>query len=602
MQFDPQHLNFGIVSMTFCRLIAGNRRGSAAKDNEVARTLGELAIDQRTGRVDHSEPIAATEATARGLLTDQDGRLAFSNAQVCELAEAWAVAEHLQPDYVDRAGMYDRAVRHLSSIGAGAVPLLVELLGNDETSVAKGAAFALGGIGNEAIGGLRWAILFGNARVRTYALQGLSAMKAMVPLTDDLLNLVATVLAEDGHAMVKNEAVGVLADTNHPVAVKALERALSEESVTRMLAQSALKRLGTPEATRALDDAKRTTTPRDTPAPQGTWHITAPRPQPAAKRTARIFISYAREDAAKMEGYRRRFELSGFEVWADSERLIVGDRWEERLRFAIGSSDFVVALLSASTWDGYQQVEITQAIAEQAKRQAPFFLPVFLSQLEWLTGSERWPAGLSDSHVIVGENFATGWTQLYSSISEAARMLGLEVPARLRSEPRNDLAERDIWRMVFDKDFFSLERNPDGKPLGSEDEWDMVWNGAFAHDRATGLTWTRSPVVHCNRKEASWVPKMFRSQLLARSIGSPRGLRLPTLEEASSLVTLATTDDGLHRVRHVTGEQYMLTCDTMSAPAGSEVTMLVWVMDFRSTDVAAVPIESKWPVWLVTSE
>jgi hypothetical protein len=174
--------------------------------------------------------------------------LAFSNALVCELAEACAVAEYLQPDYVDRAGMYDRAVRHLSSIGAGAVPLLVELLGNDETSVAKGAAFALAGIGNEAIGGLRWAILFGNARVRVYALQGLSAMKAAVPLTDDLLNLVATVLAGDSHAMVKDAAIALLADTNHAVAVEALKRALSEGSFTGMLAESALERLDTPYA------------------------------------------------------------------------------------------------------------------------------------------------------------------------------------------------------------------------------------------------------------------------------------------------------------------------------------------------------------------
>jgi hypothetical protein len=122
------------------------------------------------------------------------------------------------------------------------------------------------------------------------------------------------------------------------------------------------------------------------------------------------------------------------------------------------------------------------------------------------------------------------------------------------------------------------------------------------HDRATGLTWTRSPVAQCNLMEAFSVPKTFR-ELMARSVGSPRGLRLPTLEEALSLMTLATTNDGLHRVRHVTGKQYMLTCDTVPAPAGiPDVTSLVWVVDFRSTDVAAVPIGSEWPIWLVTSE
>jgi hypothetical protein len=303
-----------------------------------------------------------------------------------------------------------------------------------------------------------------------------------------------------------------------------------------------------------------------------------------------------------MEEYRRRLKVSGFDTWSDSEHLVAGENWEGRLQFAISSSDFVVGLLSASTWDGYQRVEIDQAIAEQAKRDVPFFLPVFLSRKEWTAGSERWPPGLDDSHVIVADGFTTGWTQLYSSLSEAARMSGLSIPPRLRAERTSALAERDVWRTVFDKDFFSLQRNPNGKPLGRIDEWDLVMNGMFAYDRATGLAWTRSPVVkECSLLQAFRVPSAYREKMNESSLACPGGLRLPTLEEAMSLMTLETNREGYHRTDYMNGNHIMLTCDTMPAPPGSGFTSLVWVADFLSTDVQLVPVESAWPVWLVTS-
>jgi hypothetical protein len=541
---------------------------------------------------------------ARGLLFEDDAQLKFSTAHIRDLAESWAVVEHLQPDYVDLGQMYDRAIQHLVRIGAGAVPLLLELLGHSETSVARGAARALGEIRNPAVLGVQWAILFGNARVRAYALEALSVMKEAVPLTKELLDLVATVLAEDSHAMVKQAALNALSGAKHPVAVEALKRGLSEEPFTRSLVEAALEALDSPEARRALDDARREGVHPQEQVPQGGWQLAAPQARAAPTRIPRVFLSYAREDAAVMEEYRRRLALSGFDVWSDSQRLIAGDRWDERLRSALGSSDFFVGLLSSSTWDGYQLTELREAIAEQAKRGASFFVPMFLSRKERDAGSERWPAGLEESHLIVAESFSVGWTQLYSSITEAARTLGLSVPLRLRCERRDDLHDTDVWRTVFDKDFFSLKRNPHGRPLGGPGEWKLTGNDLFAYDRATGLTWTRGPM----RKRyallaALGVPQGLRATLKQKSLPSPRGLRLPTVEEAMSLMSVETNADGHHHTNLMQGEPYMLTCDTVPAPPGfGDVTTLVWVADFLATDVHAVPWETEWPVWLVTSE
>jgi hypothetical protein len=308
-----------------------------------------------------------------------------------------------------------------------------------------------------------------------------------------------------------------------------------------------------------------------------------------------------------MEEYRRRLDLSGFEVWADSQRLVAGDRWDERLRFAISSSDFVVGLLSTYTWDGYQRLEVEQALAQRADREAPFFLPVFLNRRDWISGSEGWPAGLDAHQAIVADGLSTGWSQLYSTLAEATRMLELSVPPRLRAEARHDLTQPDVWRTVFDKDFFSLERNPNGRPLGME--WDLVLNGALAYDRATELMWTRTPVMSegdpltLDLKQASAVPGAVRS---SHALFGSVSFRLPTLEEAMSLMTPATNTEGLHRNPYMSGSNYMLTCDTMPAPPffydASEVTHLVWVADFLSTDVQPVPLDSAWPIWLVASE
>jgi hypothetical protein len=396
--------------------------------------------------------------------------------------------------------MYDRAINHLGLIGAGAVPLLVEMLGSNETSVANGASFALGSIGEPALGALRWAILYGNARVRYYAMNAFSVLKRAQPLSEELLQLIATVLSEDEHAMVKNAAIGALGESTDPIAIEALRGALGENPVTKSLAETELKKLDLPAARRALDDANRNLVKSQMEAPQGGWQIGAPHAQQTPKRTPRVSLSYARENKSQMEEYRRRLNLSGFEVWSDSEHLVAGENWDERIRNALSASDFVVALLSTYSWDGYQVMEINLALSQSPKQEVPFILPMFLDRKDWKSDSEKWPAGLNKTHVIVADDFSNGWTQLYSALQEAARLSGLSIPLRLRDQPRRDLEEHDVWRTVFDRDFFSRQRNPKGRPLG--EEWDLKFNGAFALDRATDLIWTRSPVAHYDYLQA----------------------------------------------------------------------------------------------------
>ena len=486
----------------------------------------------------------------------------------------------------------------LARIGPGAVPLLVELLGDHETSVSSGASFALGEIGEAALPCLRWALFVGNSRMRSYALKALTRMKHHVERRADLLDIVAMVLAEDANSIVKQDAITVLRGMNAPVAVEALRRVLTAPvgSDITMLATNALQELDTSESRRALDDAKRAK-PAAANRPPREQSIAVPHVAAAPTRVPRVFLSYAREDVAAMEEYRRRLTLSGFDIWADSQKLVAGENWENRLDHALHSSDFVVALLSRHTWDGFQRTEVEQAFAHSgASPDIPFLIPLALSWQEWTEESDDWPFDLRDVHVLVARGVDTGWPQLYSSLAQATHLRGLSLPQRLRSEPR-ELHERDVWRITFEKDFFSLERNPNGRPLG--EEWDLVLNDLCAHDRATDLIWIRWPPMSCDYLTGIGLPQQVREQLLPL-----RGLdlRLPTLEEAMGLMTPEVNREDAHLPRLLSGHAHMMTCDRAAVPPWEkDMRGLMWVADFRSTEVQPVPFESEWPVWLVAS-
>jgi hypothetical protein len=230
-------------------------------------------------------------------------------------------------------------------------------------------------------------------------------------------------------------------------------------------------------------------------------------------------------------------------------------------------------------------------------------VPICMSRAEYLGEHPHWPEGLDDRHLIVAEQPHLGWLQLLHTLGEACAMLGLPLPPMLRDEPRNDLHERDVWRMVFERDFFSNHRNPQGMPPAGRHDLQLVLNEVFVDDRVTGLCWTRHAVATVPLLEAYRMPGAYREALRERvGFGGPEGLRLPTLEEAMSLMTPVANAQRCFRHPWFSGEPYMLTKDTMPAPAGLPgVTTMVWVADFGTADAAPMPVDLAWPVLLVAS-
>lgn len=110
-------------------------------------------------------------------------------------------------------------------------------------------------------------------------------------------------------------------------------------------------------------------------------HIPTP---PSAVTT--VFLSYAREDLSSAEALRRDLMRSRVAVWMDRYDLLPGEPWEDIIREALSSRDFVVCCLSAQAVRkvGFFQVEMKEAVRAQERRPwgAVFLMPVRFSECQ----------------------------------------------------------------------------------------------------------------------------------------------------------------------------------------------------------------------------
>ena len=60
----------------------------------------------------------------------------------------------------------------------------------------------------------------------------------------------------------------------------------------------------------------------------------------------KIFLSYAREDMSMAKQLYSDLERYGLDVWLDTELLLPGDPWKDKIQDAIENSNYFIALLS----------------------------------------------------------------------------------------------------------------------------------------------------------------------------------------------------------------------------------------------------------------
>ncbi len=99
---------------------------------------------------------------------------------------------------------------------------------------------------------------------------------------------------------------------------------------------------------------------------------------------AQLFLSYAREDAARVEKLYQDLSDAGFKPWVDKKDIHPGEDWQSCIRQAIQSSDFFLACLSPNSVDkrGFLQTEIKEAldIWQQHLTSDIYIIPVRLEQ------------------------------------------------------------------------------------------------------------------------------------------------------------------------------------------------------------------------------
>ena len=97
----------------------------------------------------------------------------------------------------------------------------------------------------------------------------------------------------------------------------------------------------------------------------------------------RVFLSYSHKDKEFVGYLTTKLEKSGIGVWLDEKELRVGESLTQKLREAIDSVDFLVAVLSrASMRSGWVQKEIEIALTEEIQTRRVKVLPLLLESVQ----------------------------------------------------------------------------------------------------------------------------------------------------------------------------------------------------------------------------
>jgi len=85
------------------------------------------------------------------------------------------------------------------------------------------------------------------------------------------------------------------------------------------------------------------------------------------KKSALIFLSYARDDQVQIKEIYKKLEAEGYQPWMDQYDILPGENWELCIRTAIKKADFFLIFLSNHSVNrrGVLQKEVRAALASE---------------------------------------------------------------------------------------------------------------------------------------------------------------------------------------------------------------------------------------------
>jgi hypothetical protein len=255
------------------------------------------------------------------------------------------------------------------------------------------------------------------------------------------------------------------------------------------------------------------------------------------------------------------------------------------------------------------------------------------------------PDFLRGSHALDFTDFDVGWHRLYESLYKAAILAGLYVPKLLRAAPRYDMDQAAVAQMVVEHGFFNNRINPSG---GAEEaELTLAPGGLLVDDRSSLRTWIRgcvdpsvlpkAPPKTADEEAAIMTPPSRRTDQqralvearqnmalrmrvaieqwttrlnIARS-GGYDDWRLPTLEEAMSLVSKNIRNDGLYISELFSDHPYIRTADRSPGPISKLLELFgeaergwesTWVVGYADSNCGEVAEEAPIPLRFVRTD
>ena len=131
----------------------------------------------------------------------------------------------------------------------------------------------------------------------------------------------------------------------------------------------------------------------------------------------KAFISYAREDRDRVEGYFDELLRGGYAPWMDCRKILPGQNWEAEIEHALTSANVILAFLSKSsvTKRGFVQREVNFAL-DRLKYKLPtdiYLIPLLLEQCDV-------PSHVSSRLQYIDLSVNGAWEQVLASLNLAA--------------------------------------------------------------------------------------------------------------------------------------------------------------------------------------
>jgi hypothetical protein len=171
--------------------------------------------------------------------------------------------------------------------------------------------------------------------------------------------------------------------------------------------------------------------------------------------------------------------------------------------------------------------------------------------------------------------------KLVETFSKPKQNTGIEIssesmsstaPVPLRSHPTHHLSQFEVQKMVQTKDFVDSGRNKEGKGIQHQYELIKLHENKIVIDHTTGLVWQQSGSDVLLNYELA---EAYITNLNQENFGGHSNWRLPTVEEAISLVEPANKQGGLSIDQIFDDKQrWIWTADT------GESDLQAWAISF----------------------